>query len=281
MINDKESKFNDKDPDPENNPENNDKEPENNPENNDKKQDKNVFSLQNVSNYKEKLEDDCSSIIEKYLQIILQYLKQITENTKIKNNQHFFFILMKGLDALYYVFLNILMYTRNLNIAYYNTQKAYYYYIEFIEQINNRNRNSLNLNSKDAIMYVYQKTIFEINNEIKMEIKINKEERDIYDSLFAFHKIYKILFKSFYDKYNINLLVNKNETEDIVNKLNDTMKNIKSIKNDEYLDDHLEDYLNEIYDKITDFIESTENKTEKENSYKKIIEFISNINEII
>jgi len=250
------------------------KDPENKDQENNIK--KNVFSLQNISNYKENLENDCNTIIEKYLYIIFQYLKQITENTKIKNNQHFFFILMKGLDTLYHVFSNILIYTRNLNAAYYNTQKAYYYYIEFIEQINNRNRNSLNLNSKDAIMYVYQKTLFEINNETKMKINIKKEEREIYDFLLGFHKIYKLIFKSFYDKYNINLLLNKNETDEILNHLNIT---ITKINNEKIIKKKYK--LNELYDKIIELNENTEYKTENQTNVETYIDFLFNINKII
>lgn len=61
------------------------------------------------------------------------------------------------------------MYTKNLNITYIQCQKAVYYYIEFICQIGDSSHSFLQLNSKDATLFVYKKTIFEINNEIIKE----------------------------------------------------------------------------------------------------------------
>lgn len=50
-------------------------------------------------------------------------------------------------------------------------KKAYYFYIEFIEQISDNNVTFLQLSSRDAILFVYKRTIFELNNEYIKNIK--------------------------------------------------------------------------------------------------------------
>jgi hypothetical protein len=52
-------------------------------------------------------------------------------------------------------------------MAYYHGQKAFYYYVEFIGQISEEQHQYLQLSSRDATMYVYKKTLFEITNECK------------------------------------------------------------------------------------------------------------------
>ena len=44
-------------------------------------------------------------------------------------------------------------------------QKSFYYYIEFIGQIGDSNHQFLQLNSKDATLFVFKKTVFEINSD--------------------------------------------------------------------------------------------------------------------
>ena len=61
-------------------------------------------------------------------------------------------------------------YTKNLDVAYYHSQKSFYFYIEFIGQISEDQHTFLQLNSRDAMMFVYKKTIYEINNEIKKQL---------------------------------------------------------------------------------------------------------------
>ena len=63
------------------------------------------------------------------------------------------------------VFNYIFLHTKNIDITFYHSQKSFYYYVEFIEQITEDKNMFLKLSSRDAAMYVYKKTIFEINNE--------------------------------------------------------------------------------------------------------------------
>ena len=47
------------------------------------------------------------------------------------------------------------------------SKQAIFYYVEFIGQIGEDSQGFLQLNSKDAILFVYKKTIFDINNDKK------------------------------------------------------------------------------------------------------------------
>ena len=71
-------------------------------------------------------------------------------------------------------------------MTYYHSQKAFYFYGEFISQIIEDPNNYLQLSSKDATLFVYKKTIFEINAQIQKSVKIlteiDKTKLDILNS---------------------------------------------------------------------------------------------------
>ena len=55
------------------------------------------------------------------------------------------------------------------------------YYVEFIGQIGDINHSYLQLNSKDAMLFIYKKTIFELNNEYRKTFSLTDEEVIIFD----------------------------------------------------------------------------------------------------
>lgn len=140
------------------------------------------YSLYNSDNYKPTISSSIEEIQHTYNLIIAEYGKLNKMNTS-----KYVFITERGLDTISHVFILLLFYTKNLNMTYYHSQKAFYYYIEFIEQITG-DTNCLKLNSTDAMMFVYKKTIFEINQKyikpiqevdtIKIE-ELNKYIHDI------------------------------------------------------------------------------------------------------
>ena len=72
---------------------------------------------------------------------------------------------MKGIETISSVFKILLLYTKNLPLTIFHCQKSFYYYIEFIGQIGDSNHQFLQLNSKDATLFVFKKTVFEINSD--------------------------------------------------------------------------------------------------------------------
>lgn len=141
-------------------------------------------NLQNIHNYYDTLEHtNISEIIVKYIGIIQEYLTQICENIYMKNNVYMKYVIKNGIRVISHVFNILLLYTKNLDIVTHHCERSFYYYVEFIGQIGDDNHSFLKLNSKDATLFVYKKTIFDINNEYKknfhmddnkdLQIKIN------------------------------------------------------------------------------------------------------------
>ena len=88
--------------------------------------------------------------------------------------------------------------------------KSFLYYIEFIEQIGEEGNTFLQLSSKDAVLFVYKKTLFEINTDYKKNMEYTKEEsetiNEILDNLnlFVFIAEY-VLFKDIEALSDINI----------------------------------------------------------------------------
>jgi hypothetical protein len=136
----------------------------------------NSYSLDNIDNYNKELTEDINDIINKYVNLLKEYLNFVENNIKIRNKIYIKFIIKRGLETITNVFLNILYYTKNLNLTYFHCQKSFYFYVEFIGQITDDQNIYLQLNSRDASTYVYRKTIFEINNEYRKNMKNPTEE---------------------------------------------------------------------------------------------------------
>ena len=135
-------------------------------------------SLQNVENYKKDSNDLAVSYNEmdiymKYVNVINQYLLFGIETIKNKNSEYLKYILIKGLFTISHVFKMLLLFTQNLDLTYHHCQKSYSYYIEFIGQIGDDAVTYLQLNSKDAALFVYKKTIFDISSELKKKYTEN------------------------------------------------------------------------------------------------------------
>jgi hypothetical protein len=156
----------------------------------------NNFSLHNLENYKKHIDSDTSEITEKYHMLIAEYYKFITENLKIKNNNFAQFIITRGLDTITNVFTNIFYYTKNIDLTFFHCQRSFYFYVEFVGQISEDEKMFLQLSSRDATMYVYKKTIFEINDEIKKNHIVNVNDQFmIINSYINIYKtfLYKII----------------------------------------------------------------------------------------
>lgn len=125
------------------------------------------YSLNNTENYKTIINEPMNDITEKYYSLINEYLNFITDNINFKNIAYTKFIIERGFETITHVFTLLLYYTRNLNVAYFHGQKAFYFYVEFIEQISEDKHSFLQLSSRDASMFVYKKTIFELSTDAR------------------------------------------------------------------------------------------------------------------
>jgi hypothetical protein len=165
----------------------------------------NNYLLSNVENYKKKLDDKINDILSKYFEIIIEYLKYIFENINLKKNNYSKFIINRGIKTITHVFKYILLYTQNLDITYFHSQKSLYFYVEFIGQTSNEQNIFLQLSSRDATMYVYRKTIFEINNDyIKNKNYSNNETKEKFNTINNHIRILKTIIYNIINKYNFH-----------------------------------------------------------------------------
>ena len=225
------------------------------------------FSLKNINNFNTILKSNINEIITKYSEIIIHYINFITENIQYKNNNLVMFTVFRGLDTITHVFLLLLHYTKNIDLTYFHCQKSFYYYIEFIEQISEDDKVFLQLSSRDATLYVYKKTIFEINTNIINNLDISYNEI-INDKLFILN-LYVDLYKTFlYKIIQSNNLKNEkyiNITKNIYNKLNsykiesNIINSLIQLVNKLYYKVHNVDYFFEISNSLIITIIKTPN----------------------
>jgi len=199
-------------------------------------------SLTNPDNYKKSIDCTISIVIEKYFNLILDYYNNIYSIVHFKNNTYSKYIIIRGLDTLTNVFLNILSSTKNIELTYFHCQKAFYFYIEFIDQISDDEKTFLQLTSRDATTYVYKKTVFEICQEHRKQNDSEHNEKCKKIGHFI-NTLQLYLLKI------INLEFNKN---------NEYLELLKTLSNklissaNKLIASDLEDITEKIYNKIED-----------------------------
>ena len=230
--------------------------------------------LYNVGNYKPIIENTIQDILTKFVIIIIEYMRLIAEKITMKNKPYYKFIFQRGLETLIHVFSILFYYTKNLELTFYHSQKAIYYYIEFIEQISDENVSFLNLSSRDAVLFVYKKTIYEINNEYKRNIiepNINEQ------NLLVFFNSYKYIYKNII-QFIINHKEFKYETKiEYINLCCDSIelisKQLNKSKMNKKTNDCIYLFISVLSDKkieIDDFFKLLDNFIAKINLIKKI-----------
>ena len=117
----------------------------------------NKHALFEIKNYNKQLQHASNTIFDQYTNLINEYLLHAGDNIKITNNNYFIFIIKRGLSSLKHIFSILLLYTKNLELTVHHCKKAYLYYVEFIGQIGDTSHSYLQLNSKDATLFVYKK----------------------------------------------------------------------------------------------------------------------------
>ncbi len=188
-----------------------------------------THALQNIDNYKANFDCGTSEIFAKYLGLVTEYLIQCAEGIYIRNPVYYRYILCKGIDTITHVFRLLLLYTKNLNLTYHHCQKSFYYYVEFIGQIGDDNHSFLQLNSKDASLFVYKKTIFDINNEYRKEFGSELAGNQIMTNIDRLMGIYNrslclAIQTQECDPENKSVLIT--ETEKVVGKLSQNLLNL-------------------------------------------------------
>lgn len=140
--------------------------------------------------------------ISKYYNLLVQYSLFVHNNLN-NSNTNALFIYKKGLTLINNIYSQILLYTKNIDLAYYNVQKSYYFFIEYINQIEEIDNMSLDLTINDSIIFVYKKTIYNLDQEfiktfVEKNAQINEDLIQIKTVFIkintVFHQLYKFIF---------------------------------------------------------------------------------------
>jgi len=190
-------------------------------------------SINNSENYNSTISEPLSLIFKTYASLISEYLLFSTDNIYIQKQKYLRYVLIRGIETLQNVFNILLLYTKNLELVNYHCQKSYYYYVEFIGQIGDDNHSFLQLNSKDATLFVYKKTIFEINNDFKKLFDSPCDsELKLIENVRLLTNIFNCLMSYCIDNNSENLLDNSGEVKKIINKVNKFSEKLLHIEKD-------------------------------------------------
>ena len=164
----------------------------------------NNYILNNLENYNKELSETTIDIFIKYVNLMNEFIIECCENLYMKNINYNIYIIKKGVETLSHIFSILLLYTMNLELVYHHCQNSLFYYIEFISQISGEN-NFLQLTLKDSALFVYKKTIFEINNDYKSSFVISEKDNLKIDTINYLIKIYNSLLYLLIEKHNFSI----------------------------------------------------------------------------
>jgi len=175
------------------------------------------FSLSDKKSYNKNFKKELSFYIKEYIILMNDFITYFDKYVEYKNFKKYH-IVFKGIQSITHIFLILLLYSKNLSLTLYHCKKSFLYYIEFINQIGEEGNSYLQLNTKDAILFIYKKSIFEINNDIRGNMEISSKDEDLMDDIRKFTNI----FKKTYFHLILNVVVTKNENSNnlIINYIN-------------------------------------------------------------
>jgi len=142
--------------------------------------------ITNIENYNQDFEfPDTKTYVGRYIELINEYMLYVVEHMIIPDDTYLLFIIQRGVETIMHCFKFLLMYTKNLELTVYQCKKALYYYIEFIGQISDISlqHSYLQLNSKDATLFVYKKTIYDINNMYRKKFALPIKDKQFLNSI--------------------------------------------------------------------------------------------------
>lgn len=175
---------------------------------------------------------------------LIKTLIDITTKTQKLNNLNLNETITNGLNMIYYIFIIMLSYTKNIKLTMFFTERAILLYTEFI--VMSRNpilNNDLNFtpNINDALQFVYKKTIGpikinQLNNNSQLYI-LKQSGLDIKNILLKLQK-YNIYKDEIYTEYSILY-------EDIISFLSNQLIIIYQLDNFKDISYHIHNIIND------------------------------------
>ncbi len=225
-------------------------------------------ALQCVENYHIKLKESPQTIYSGFIGIVNEYI--IHHLDTIKHNDYkkisttkMRSYLLSGVQCLTHVFNILILYTKNLHLTLYHSQRAFYFYVEFMEQMSDDMHTFLQLTPKDACLFVYKKTIYEINNDYRTNYNINEtiDEKIVHQVI------------TFYTGQIVNLLSENEDIISIIKLVNNEMHKIIQLLNKIYHKLNSEQF----YEKILNLNEYCYKNQIKNNDYRQLEKYVKSI----
>jgi len=142
------------------------------------------------------------TIFPHYVRIMNEYLNHFTGSDKYKKgDKDRKYLLLNGFSTLTHVF-KITLNCETIELAIENTEKAIYYYTQFIEQMEENIMHDLNVSSNNASLFVYKKTIQHLLPDA------NAPAKNIDYVLLLYRLIVDDLLKTEYDAFIPTKLIN-------------------------------------------------------------------------
>lgn len=149
--------------------------------------------LNDSKKYNQVIDSSLKEIIELYMRIVVDYLHFMAKSENIKKKNSFKFILLRGLETMTHVFNFILFSTKNIELTETLSEKSMFYYVEFISQISQLNSSEshsfIQISSRDAMIYVYKKTIYDIQKSFIVELNDETKQKCANVQLYTQHII--------------------------------------------------------------------------------------------
>jgi hypothetical protein len=148
------------------------------------------LSLNLLTNYLPVLQETNVELYQYYIALLQTLLNHIYTNITIKNEEYLKYIINYGIDTITHIYKLLLLYTRNVTLTVHHCEKSILFYVEFITQIGDDNHSFLQLTSKDAVMFLYKKTLFELEENY---VKTCQHSPEHINKIDEFHQISKII----------------------------------------------------------------------------------------
>ena len=163
--------------------------------------------LSDIENYNDTLDKNTCVLFLKYIGLIHELIESIVEKIYIDKKEYLKYIITKGIKNTSYIYIFLLLYTKNLDLAIYHTQKSILYYVEFISQIGEDTNNLLKLNSTDATIFIYKKTIFDINTDFRNKYIETQEIKNQLNTLKQYMGIYNTTIIMYIENLDVTKLI--------------------------------------------------------------------------
>ena len=166
------------------------------------------MSLNVLTNYNSNIEESDLELFKSYMSLVQTLLNHIHTNITIHKIEYLKYIITYGIDSITHIYKLLLYYTKNLSLTIHHCEKSILFYVEFITQIGDDNHSFLQLTSKDAVMFLYKKTLFELDETYIKECSHTTEDKEKIERFHLMSKLNNTMLRhSVYNYSNMDKLM--------------------------------------------------------------------------